>query len=126
MNKKSAFCDSFYFSRVVHGGLPKCDNHYKNDKEVIHNKREKVQKQKPLMNPATDHPQARELDRIDGILKNNLTICDLVDQELSAHRSGDALIGTRGMSANQALRAAIARALFGFTYQELAIFSLKK
>lgn len=82
--------------------------------------REKVQKQMPLMNPATDHRQARELERIDGILKNNPTICDLVDQELSTHRSGNTRSGARGMSAEQVLRAAIVKALFGFTYQELA------
>lgn len=82
--------------------------------------REKVQKQMPLMNSGSDHPQARELEVIDAVLKNNPTICDLVDQELSAHRSGDIRSGARGMSAEQVLRAAIVKTLFGFTYQELA------
>ena len=34
--------------------------------------REKLQKQMPLMNPATDHDQAKELEAIDAILKNTL------------------------------------------------------
>jgi len=120
MNKKSAFCGGFYFSHVVYGILPRCHNHYKNAKGAKHKMREKVRKQMPLMNPAAEHPQARELELIDGILKNNPTICDLIDQELSAHRSGATGSGARGMSTEQVLRAAIVKALFGFTYQELA------
>ena len=34
--------------------------------------REKLQKQMPLMNPATDHDQAKELEAIDAILKKRL------------------------------------------------------
>ncbi len=82
--------------------------------------REKVQKQMPLMNPAADHPQAMELAAIDAILKANPTICDRVDQELCANRRAGVHSGARGMSAEQVLRAAIVRALFGFTYEQLA------
>jgi IS5 family transposase len=82
--------------------------------------REKMQKQLPLMNPATDHDQARELEAIDAILKKHPTICDLVYQDLCAKRCLNTRNGARGMSAEQVLRAAIVKALFGFTYKELA------
>jgi IS5 family transposase len=82
--------------------------------------REKMQKQLPLMNPATDHDQARELEAIDAILKKHPTICDLVYQDLCAKRCLHTRNGARGMSAEQVLRAAIVKALFGFTYKELA------
>ena len=82
--------------------------------------REKLQKQMPLMNPATDHDQAKELKAIDAILKKNPTICDLVYQDLCAKRCVKTSSGARGMSAEQVLRAAIVKALFGFTYKELA------
>jgi IS5 family transposase len=82
--------------------------------------REKMQKQLPLMNPAADHDQARELEAIDAILKKHPTICDLVYQDLCAKRCLNTRNGARGMSAEQVLRAAIVKALFGFTYKELA------
>ena len=74
----------------------------------------------PLMNPATDHDQAKELEAIDAILKKHPTICDLVYQDLCANRRVKTSSGARGMSAEQVLRAAIVKALFGFTYKELA------
>ena len=82
--------------------------------------REKMQKQMPLMNPATDHDQGRELEAIDAILKNHPTICELVYQDLCEKRCVKTCSGARGMSAEQVLRAAIVKALFGFTYKELA------
>ena len=82
--------------------------------------REKLQKQMPLMNPATDHDQAKELEAIDANLKKHPTICDLVYQDLCANRRVKTSSGARGMSAEQVLRAAIVKALFGFTYKELA------
>ncbi|MGA9260674.1 MAG: ISNCY family transposase, partial [Desulfobacterales bacterium] len=82
--------------------------------------REKLQKQMPLMNPATEHDQAKELEAIDAILKKHPTICDLVYQDLCANRCVKTSSGARGMSAEQVLRAAIVKALFGFTYKELA------
>ena len=82
--------------------------------------REKLQKQMPLMNPATDHNQAKELEAIGAILKKHPTICDLVYQDLCANRRVKTSSGARGMSAEQVLRAAIVKALFGFTYKELA------
>ena len=82
--------------------------------------REKVQKQMPLMEPATNHDQAKELAAIDATLNKNPTICDLVYQDLCAKRSTYTRRGARGMSAEQVLRAALLKALFGFTYKELA------
>jgi len=70
--------------------------------------------------PSTiDHPQANELEAISRIINEHPTICDHVMQDLckcgSSTRSG-----AHGMSAEQVLRAAIVKTLFGFTYQELA------
>ena len=82
--------------------------------------REKMQKQMPLMDPATNHDQAKELAAIDAILKKHPIICDLVYQDLCANRGVKNRSGARGMSAEQVLRAAIVKALFGFTYKDLA------
>ena len=82
--------------------------------------REKMQKQMPLINPATDHSQVRELEAISAILKKHPTICQLVHQDLSNGKNTAARSGARGMSAEQVLRAALVKALFGFTYQQLA------
>jgi transposase, IS5 family len=82
--------------------------------------RKKSKKQLPLMPAASDHPQAVELENISRILDANPTICDLAMQDLSevskkAHRSG-----ARGMTADQVVRAAIVKQMFGFAYKELA------
>ena len=82
--------------------------------------REKRQKQTPLISPATNHPQARELEAISAILKKHPTICQRVYQDLSNDKNTGARSGARGMSAEQVLRAAVVKALFGFTYQQLA------
>jgi IS5 family transposase len=82
--------------------------------------REKRQKQTPLISPATNHPQARELEAISAILKKHPTICQRVHQDLSNDKNTGARSGARGMSAEQVLRAAVVKALFGFTYQQLA------
>jgi IS5 family transposase len=82
--------------------------------------REKTQKQMPLINPATDHSQVRELEAISAILKKHPTICQLVHQDLSNGKNTAARSGARGMSAEQVLRAALVKTLFGFTYQQLA------
>jgi hypothetical protein len=120
MHKKSAFCGGFYFPHVVCGSLPTCHNHYKNEEGADHKMRGKVQKQMPLMDPAIDHPQARELGAIDVILKKHPTICERAHQDLSSFRFVNTRSGVRGMSAEQVLRAAIVKALFGFSYQQLA------
>ncbi len=67
-----------------------------------------------------DHPQAYELEAISRIINEKPTICDYVMQDLSKGRPANVKSGARGMTAEQVLRAAIAKMLFGFTYQELA------
>ena len=82
--------------------------------------RKKRQKQMPLMPTEIDHPQAYELESISRIINRNPTICDHVMQDLSKGRPATAKSGASGMTAEQVLRAAIVKMLFGFTYQELA------
>ena len=82
--------------------------------------REKQQKQVPLLEPISDHPQARELEAISNIINNTPTICDYVLQDLNRGKIIKRRTGARGMSADQILRAAIVMRLFEFTYEELA------
>jgi len=72
------------------------------------------------MPPKIDHPQAHELEAISRIIDQKPTICDNVMQDLCNGRPATVKSGARGMSAEQVLRAAIVKMLFGFTYQELA------
>jgi len=81
--------------------------------------RKKRQKQMPLMPSTIDHPQANELEAISRIINEHPTICDHVMQDL-CKRDSSIRSGAQGMSAEQVLRAAIVKTLFGFTYQELA------
>jgi IS5 family transposase len=80
--------------------------------------REKSKKQLPLMNPTIDHPQARELDCISKILDQHTTIVDLVHQDLCNGRPMKT-VGANGMSAEQVLRSAIIKQMFGFSYEML-------
>jgi IS5 family transposase len=80
--------------------------------------REKSKKQLPLMNPAIDHPQARELERISWILDQEATIVDMVHQDLCRGRCPQAT-GAYGMSAEQVLRASIVKRMFGLSYELL-------
>jgi len=82
--------------------------------------REKQQKQMPLLEPRSDHPQARELEAISNIIDNTPTICDYVLQDLNRGKIIKRRTGARGMSADQVLRAAIVMRLFEFAYGELA------
>jgi transposase, IS5 family len=80
--------------------------------------REKSKKQLPLMNLAPDHPQAMELERISRILDEEPTIADWVHQDLCRGRELRNT-GAYGMSAEQVLRAAIIKQMFGFSYKLL-------
>ena len=82
--------------------------------------REKQQKQMPLLEPRSDHPQARELEAISNIIDNTPTICDYILQDLNRGKIIKRRTGARGMSADQVLRTAIVMRLFEFTYEELA------
>ncbi|MGI9571044.1 MAG: transposase, partial [Desulfobulbia bacterium] len=82
--------------------------------------REKSKKQMPLLPAATDHPQAIELENISRILDAKYTICDLAMQDLSGVSKKTHKSGARGMTADQAVRAAVVKQMFNFTYKELA------
>ena len=82
--------------------------------------REKQQKQMPLMEPASSHPQERELEAISAIIDSTPTICEYVLQDLNKGRIIKRRTGARGMSADQVLRAAIVMRLYEFTYEQLA------
>ena len=82
--------------------------------------REKHQKQMPLLEPGSDHPQARELEAISNIIDNTPTICGYVLQDLNRGKIIKRRTGARGMSADQVLRAAIVMRLFEFVYEELS------
>jgi len=74
----------------------------------------------PLMPPKIDHPQANELEAISHIIDSKPTICEHVMQDLCKGRPATGHSGANGMTAEQVLRAAIVKMLFGFTYEELA------
>ncbi len=82
--------------------------------------RKKRQKQMPLMPPEIDHPQAKELETTSRILDDKPIICEHVMQDLCKDRPTSTRKGAKGMTAEQVLRAAIVKMLFGFTYKELA------
>ncbi len=82
--------------------------------------REKWQKQMPLMSQITDHTQSKELEAISNIIDANPTICDRVLQDLNKGKNVAHRQGANGMSADQVLRSAIVKILFGFTYEQLA------
>ena len=82
--------------------------------------REKQQKQMPLMEPVSSHPQERELEAISNIIDNTPSISEHVLQDLNKGRIIKRRTGARGMSADQILRAAIVMRLFEFTYEQLA------
>ncbi|MGB9442715.1 MAG: ISNCY family transposase [Desulfobacterales bacterium] len=82
--------------------------------------RKKWEPQMPLMPAEIDHPQAQELEAISRIISSKPIICELVLQDLGSHRCTDNSSGANGMSADQVLRAAIVKTLFGLSYQELA------
>jgi IS5 family transposase len=82
--------------------------------------REKWQKQMPLMNHMLDHPQSKELETISRIIDENATICRYVLQDLNKGKLVSHKAGARGMSADQVLRCAVVKVLFGFSYEELA------
>ena len=80
--------------------------------------REKSKKQLPLMHLTPDHPQARELEAIGRILDAEPTMAALVHQDLCQGRELTAT-GANGMSAEQVLRAAIVKQMFGYSYELL-------
>ena len=82
--------------------------------------RKKNKKQLPLMPDASDHPQAAELENISRILDANPIICDLAMQDICKVSKGEHKSGANGMTAEQAVRAAIVKQMFNFCYKDLA------
>lgn len=82
--------------------------------------REKWQKQMPLMSHILDHAQSQELEMISRIIDANSTICEHILQDLNAGKVESQRAGAKGMSADQVLRCAVVKTLFGFSYKELA------
>ena len=83
--------------------------------------RDKRQKQKLLSPPfRQDFDQAKELEAISRILDRHPPIHEMVFQDLCPCASDKQNIGAGGMSAEQVLRAAIVKALFGYSYRRLA------
>lgn len=82
--------------------------------------RKKWQKQMPLMSKITDHAQSKELEVISNIIDTNPTICQRVLQDLNKGKNIAHRKGANGMSADQVLRSAIVKILFGFSYEQLA------
>jgi len=82
--------------------------------------RKKQQKQMPLIEPVSSHPQERELEIISQIIDRTPTICDYVLQDLNEGKVEKRNTGAEGMSADQVLRAAVVMQLYSFTYKQLA------
>ena len=82
--------------------------------------REKTEKQLPLTDPMMiDHPKAVELEAINFILEKNDTILDIVLKDLNRGQKKKQT-GANGMTAEQVLRAALVKQMFGFSYRDLA------
>lgn len=73
-----------------------------------------------LMPAEIDHPQAKELEAISRIILSKPIICDLVLQDLGKYHLNQSCSGANGMSADQVLRTAIVKVLFGVSYLDLA------
>jgi IS5 family transposase len=82
--------------------------------------RKKYQKQMPLIEPASGHPQEMELETISLLIDSTPTICDYVLQDLNEGKVHKRNTGAEGMSAEQVLRAAVVMRLYSFTYEQLA------
>lgn len=82
--------------------------------------RKKSIQQLPLMEPAVDHPRSAELEAVSHILNDNPILNELVLQDLCRGKKRQCRSGAKGMTAEQVLRAAIVKQMFGFSYEELA------
>ncbi|HBH47118.1 MAG TPA: hypothetical protein DDX98_00665 [Bacteroidales bacterium] len=69
--------------------------------------RKKRQKQMPLIEPASGHPQEMELEIISQLIDNTPTICDYVLQDLNEEKVEKQNTVAEGMSADQVIRAAV-------------------
>jgi len=70
-----------------------------------------------LLAPVVDHPHARELEVISGLLDANPVIAELAAQDLAGERSRS--LGRPGLSGDQVIRVAVLRQIRGWSYEEL-------
>ncbi len=82
--------------------------------------RKKHQKQMPLIEPASGHPQEMELEIISLLIDSTPTICGYVLQDLNEGKVVKRQTGAQGMCADQVLRTALVMRLYSFTYEQLA------
>ena len=75
------------------------------------------------MDIGIDHPRAKGLDRMSQIFNKNPIIYEMALQDLTADVK-NRKIGAEGMTAKQAMRAAIIKQMEGFSYEELSFHSL--
>jgi IS5 family transposase len=80
--------------------------------------RQLLQEQPSLAGPVVDHPHARELAEIDRLLRLHPAILDAVWQDLAHGVRADR--GREGMTADQALRAALLKQINTWSYDELS------
>jgi len=93
MNKKAHFVVDILFGLSYYGNWPTGHKYYK---------------------------QEKELEAINRVILSNPIIVERVLQDLNRGRIIPRRKGANGMSAEQVLRAAVVKFLFGFTYEELA------
>jgi IS5 family transposase len=75
--------------------------------------------QLPLTSTST-HPRAEELVMMSRALDANLGVLKRVRRDLLRKQKADARKGREGMSAEQVVRAALTKQMFGFSYSELS------
>ncbi len=69
---------------------------------------------------ANPHPRAAELCEMSAVLDANVGILRRVHTDLLRQRKADAKRGREGMTAEQVVRAALVKQMFGSSYEELA------
>jgi transposase, IS5 family len=72
------------------------------------------------LKPTNRHPRAVELGEMSGALDANLGVLRRVHGDLLRQRKADAKQGREGMTAEQVVRSALVKQMFGFSYEELS------
>src|SRR4051812_33799041 len=68
----------------------------------------------------SDHPRGAELTTMSGVLDRNRGALRAVHADLLRVRRADAKRGRKGLTAEQVVRAAVVKQMFGLSYEELA------
>jgi transposase, IS5 family len=72
------------------------------------------------LTPTSSHPRSAELCAMSGALDANLGVLQRVRADLLRKRKARATDGREGMTAEQVVRAALVKQMFGFSYDELS------